>query len=211
MEIRDLVPLVQAHARLCPVPVIINSLRKAINIYLRKTKAWKEWLPPVDAVAGQARYMLPVFHDGVIDSIDSVVFIRDDHAWELEKSEESILPPWGGAVKGLPGKCFFGNDDMLELYPAPEENIAGAINVKASLYLDMKSTMFPRFLDEEKEIFANGAIADVLAMTAQPWAQPSIAAYRQEMFNKGVAAARIRQIKGNNRHGSEVTPRPFGG
>lgn len=201
-DVKELVPSVQEMARLCPVKRIKDAIMDAAVEFCRKSIIWRVQSVD-DIVAGTDTYTPSVPTGAAISAIEIVTVggIRMP-MW---------TSPWPhSATSG--GAAFYGvnQDKQVRIYPVPPENITDGLVVSIVAIPDKTGTVIPDFLvDDYKDALVSGALASVMAIIGQPWANAQVAMYHQKMFSRAVGAARIAVMRALSTSSVSVSLRPI--
>lgn len=203
---RDLYPLVADQAPLAPVGVVNSHAKRAVKRFLEETGIWREMLAAVDVVAGVSQYTLTPPTDA---QITGVVMVR------CKGTTLSVLAggewPYGSTAQGQPQVWKFEPTDTLRIFPIPTEAMAGGLEVVARCVPSTTATTFPDWLmDEWSEVLAYGALSTVLMGKGQPWKDSQLAIHYKAEFKRGIASARIKDMKSGARTGLRVYPKIYG-
>lgn len=147
-------------------------------------------LPSGAAIAKGLRAWL---NDNAIDPISP-----DDLDNEFNVTEFGWFGQNWRSDVALPTRFYFPDDSTIGLAMPPAT--AGNLRVLAALKPTRASTTFPTLIFErEVETIAHGAKARMFAVPKKPFSDKELAAYHAQMFNDGIANAKIRQARGNTR------------
>lgn len=183
----DLLP----HVPGCPQILAEHELRRAAQVLMRRTRAWRidEAARPV--VAGQATVSVaPTSAELELVRVEAVWFdgkplepVTDDvmdalysHDWRSDTGTPSRFLQW------VPGE--------IRLYPLPDANAVTGVTLRLSVAPSESSTGLPddlaiRFRDE----IHVGAKARLMLYPGRPWTNPDLGAVYGQAFDSLVGTA----------------------
>ena len=201
-EVKELVPSVQEMARLCPVKRIKDSIMDAAIDFCRRSLVWRVQTTD-DIVAGTDTYTLAMPTGAAIGAIEIVTV--DGIQIPMWTSPWPHSSTSGGAV-------FYGvnQDKQVRLYPIPAESVTDGLVVSVVAIPDKTGTVIPDFLlDDYKDAIVSGALASVMAIIGQPWANAQVAMYHQKMFSRAIGGARIAIMRAMSTSSISLSLRPI--
>jgi hypothetical protein len=190
--VRDFVPGIQSYARLCPVATISAEVLDSLGEFCRRGLLWRH-VSTNDIAAAVDTYTALTPVGAGMAAIERV---------EISGSPISLAPmgiPNDGAQARAPHYYSVDHEDAIRLYPMPSENITGGLVVTMFLEPSSVTAVLPDvFLSKHKAAIVSGALARVLAMVGQPWANPELALYHVRNFKAEISKVRIAAIKGQS-------------
>lgn len=201
-------PLVKQHCEQVPDPVLLSAVRAAAAEFCRETLAYRVDLDPLMVVAGTAEYELdpPDMETRIITPL----FVSLDGNELVETCEDEMPRGWRTGNSGRPRSYLVMNAQALWLYPAPSEDSATGLFVRAAVKPTTGSTGAEDFLLEDHgETIAHGAVARILEIPQKAWSDAQLSVYHAGKFRDGLAVTKLRSRKGNTTADLRVTPRAF--
>lgn len=183
----DLLP----HVPGCPQVLAEHELRRAAQVLMRRTRAWKVDVPAVAVSAGQdVVTVAPPSADHEL--------VRVEAAWydgrPLEPTTAEVLDAlyaddWR-AHTGTPSKYIQIVPGEIRLYPVPVANAVTGLSVRLSVAPSETAAGLPddialRFRDEVQV----GAKARLMLYPGRPWTNPELAAVYGQAFDSLVGTA----------------------
>ncbi|OEU70155.1 MAG: hypothetical protein BA863_00915 [Desulfovibrio sp. S3730MH75] len=184
-----LMPYVLPEVDKCPKAQITNEIRRAAITFCQRTQIWREILDPL-------------------------FFPADIASAELEPPrgarvcEVLVVTNLNGGVALTPEVQFSATSDTLDLIDTP--TLDTQISVLAALKPTLLSTGIPEGLMEDwGQYIAYGAVASLKAMRGREWEDIPGAQIKNELFEDGIASAKIRVITGGAKRSLTVKARSF--
>lgn len=194
-----------------PLPMVDHWLRNAAIEFCEESKALVLNLEPVDAVAEQMEYLLPMPDDGggtpvVLYELVEIVSARFSGEkltpivpLELEKKYDD----WEAEV-GTPEHYTQADTFNILLIPAPTDAATDAIEVRAALKPTPSATGVSDWLfSQYRMALAAGVKAKMMALSGKPWSNPDMALFYSGVFADAISTATTRTSDGHTR----ATPR----
>jgi hypothetical protein len=181
-------PLMTAHTGPCPTATLKASLAEAAADFCARTYVWQSRLDPEQTDAGEPLYTLSA--DGVVES---VLWMSVDGR-EIAHVHSGDIPPSVASQTGSPVAFSLVNDFELRFYPTPDATYTFEAVVALKPALSARGV--EDFLYENHgRAIANGALALLLAMPAREWTNLELAVVYQQLFERGIAKARVRDYR----------------
>lgn len=182
----DILPVVPE----CPIPVIEHELRRAAQIFFRKTKAWPAFLPAIAIYADQDLVTLDT-------ADDQVAIVSVEEAW-LDGRGLAIVAPaeaaklWGSEwqdATGTPTSIVQMTPMQVRLYPVPTEAAITGLSTRIAARPSDDATTLPddlaeRYVDE----LAAGAKYRLMLYPGKTWTNPDMAAINKSLFDQAIDA-----------------------
>jgi hypothetical protein len=171
-------PLVTPELQGCPQALILQSARKIITEFCRKTRSWEFDLDPIFVRDGKVQYDIDLDSSEVV--IDEVrrVFLQDT---ELSANIDFIML----------------SPALLELIQEPTEDIDGGLEIRVALRPSMTATTIDdQFYNEWAYPLADGIKSDLMAMPKKPWSDLNMSAYYRKSFYTGITKAKNQTATG---------------
>lgn len=180
-----------------PLPLVDHWLRNAAIEFCERSKAHVETLVPVDAVASQMAYVLPMPTDGApvpvtlneLVEIVSVRFSGEKLTPRAPQFLDTKYDDWEAEV-GTPADYTQADTENVLLVPAPADAAVGAIVVRAALKPTSTATGIADWLySQYRQALCAGAKAKMMAMENQPWTRPDLVALNLGIFEEAISKA----------------------
>ncbi|MBI9113139.1 hypothetical protein [Maridesulfovibrio ferrireducens] len=185
-----LVGYVQPEVATCPKGTIINEIRRAAIVFCQRTQVWREELDPLFFPAGIASAELEPPRGARVCEI-------------------LVVTNLNGGVALIPEIQFSSTNDNLDLIDTP--TLDTQLSVLAALKPTLASDGMPEGLIEDwGQYIAYGAIASLKAMRGREWEDIPGAQIKNELFEDGIASAKIKVITGGAKRSLTVKARSFG-
>lgn len=151
----DLLPVVPG----CPDPLLEKQTRIAAIEFLRRTRAWVEWLDPVTSIEGLAEYDFDLPTGA--DVVRVVRATLDGNPIDVVSFRDAIYDP---ARQDMPDQGVVSRD--LKTFRLGVSVAAGLpIQIQAAMVPSRNSTGIPDDLFEKyRDDIAHGALAKILAL-----------------------------------------------
>lgn len=182
----DFVPMVLAHAKECPYPLVEQHVTEAAEEFCRRSRAWRSSkVTLLTTQAGVDAYQLASQANGEVHAIHS--------AWALGQEIDVLLP--GDADDTEPAKT--GNTWAIGLEPGsiarltPAPITAGVVVTGAVSYAPTRWALgIPRELFQRwgREI-ADGAAAKIVMQGGKPWSNEGAYNTLKGCFEGGITQA----------------------
>jgi hypothetical protein len=184
-------PDLLVHVPGCPQVLVEHELRRAAQVLMRRTRAWKVDVPAVAVSAGQdVVTVAPPSADHEL--------VRVEAAWydgrPLEPTTAEVLDAlyaddWR-AHTGTPSKYIQMVPGEIRLYPVPIADAVTGVTMRLSVAPSEGSTGLPddlaiRFRDE----IHVGAKARLMLYPGRPWTNPDLGAVYGQAFDSLVGTA----------------------
>lgn len=172
----------------CPIELLDQALIERTRHFCERTQVWREDTDPDETEAGEAVYPFYLTAD-----VEAVLWVRLNNS-ELKAVREIDLPSSMFAEEGEPRRYTLENDNELRFFPVPD----GEYPFSARVVLKPKFTSrgIEGFVfDSHARVIASGVLAELMAMPEKTWSNLKMAAVYQERFDRGIAAARVRQYR----------------
>lgn len=165
-----------------PVPLIHLCINRAARKFLRATRAWQEWLEPVE-VSGTpfAEYSFELPQGAELRRIEAATL----DGKPLEVAKEGSLPadPWRHARAG----CAYLVTTDLATFAVGALGAGGTVQVRASLIPSTRGTSVPDSVARlYHEAIRDGAKAELLATAGTDYYRPDQAAVALALFNAAI-------------------------
>lgn len=205
------VPGILPHVPGCPaIAARLEALRAATE-FCAMTKAWREWLAPIDVAAGTATYSL-VLPTGSALTLPIEVKWGDIRLTPLTRDDALAAygETWDSEYSASPEGYIMPDLSSITLAPTPDTALADGLNILAALQPAADATTVPDFLAEQyREIINHGAIGGLLGTQGKPWSNPQLGDRFSRMFASEVAGVSIRAAKGWSRRALRTTISPL--
>jgi hypothetical protein len=113
------------------------------------------------------------------------------------------------ALSGVVGFTF-DPPDTLHIQGSPTQS--EEVFVQLSLKPTLEQAQAPQWLIQKYEdALVNGVLARLKMIANKPWSNPDYAMAHKDMFLRGIASARIHELKKHTNASLSIKARPFGG
>ncbi len=176
-----------------PAPLIHLCINRAARQFLRKTRAWQEWLEPVEVSGAPfAEYAFELPQGAELRRIEAATL----DGKPLEVAKEGSLPadPWRHARGG----CAYLVTSDLASFTVGALGAGGTVQVRASLIPSTRGTNVPDSVARlYHEAIRDGAKAELLATAGTDYYRPDQAAVSFALFNQAIDDASVEVWRGN--------------
>lgn len=181
----QLAPAVLANAPNVPDPALSSALRRSAREFCRQTQIWREWLGETDPVDGVFRYQVMAPMDA------EFVAIVGTRPADLQDRIEVVSS---------------GMYLTLDFPQVPSE----PFDIQAAFMPTMDASSIPALLANEWDsALVAGALAFLMDIPKADWTDHNFAAHQAQIFNRGIARARMSRAKGQRNDALIVPARRF--
>ncbi|BBL74174.1 hypothetical protein [Methylomagnum ishizawai] len=174
----------------CPdLAAKLDILRACIQ-FCREARVWRAWLDPVDVVAGQMEYALPVPVGATVARVEEAG-LGDARLGPMTREDalERYGEGWDTALRGEPRNYLVPGPGTLALVPIPARDGAALLKVFATLEPTPTAATVPDWLlADYPETIAHGALARLLAVPGKPWSHPQLALWHGRRFQADIGS-----------------------
>lgn len=210
---------IKSEAVQCPVPTIVLKLRDTVSDFYERTKLKRVKLDPIDTVALQESYVIPL-PAGMFMVELRVVRLNNI---ELEEKSEDDLdlkwseiargysftyrrdysfgglddPSWRTATATQPRFYYLEPDGSIRLVAIPESIYTGLQGILITAALkpdrDTVATIDDPDWQDNADVFIAGALSRLFVMADKTWTNPKLAGFWGAQYEAGVTdlAARV--------------------
>ncbi len=185
------VPYLAPYAAACPNPLLEAEARRAAIRFFRRTRAWVEWLDPVQSMEGKAEYDLDVPTGADVVRVERatlggnplpVLSFRD-----IPKDFASSDLASQGLLSANRKTFVLGNAVVAGL----------TLQVQVALAPSLSATGLPDDLFELHGLdIANGALSTILALPGAGFYQPDLAKLKGAHFEGAINAVSVDAWRG---------------
>jgi hypothetical protein len=172
------------------VPMVTNAIRNSVIAFCNGSDIWRQWLDPIDVVAGNNTYDIATDAGTDLVTLLSVKF--DAHT--LSPRNEDALNHWHSRWRTelrRPQHYMMQDQNSFIVACVPPDNLPGGLLLSVSLQPARTSTSFPAWIyGQYWEGITAGAKARMMKMPEKPWSNPQAAAMYQASFDAETATAR---------------------
>lgn len=175
-------PELQLVAPAAPVPLIYQCINRAARSFLRQTRAWQEWLEPVD-VTGEA------FKEYTFDLPQGSELLRIERATgngrPISVANGRDLPsdPWRHAQRG----CAYLVSTDLRNFTVGASGVSSPVQAYVSLVPTTRATSVPDTVGTlYHEAIRDGAKAELLNTPGTTYYLPDQAAVAVALFQRAI-------------------------
>jgi len=172
-----------------PAPMVDHYLRNAAIEFCERSKAWVVDLAPVDAVAGQMKYVLPLPIDTELAEIQEARFSSNRITPKAPAFLVAQHGNWATEV-GTPIHYTHESTDSILLIPAPADTAIGAIKIRATIRPALNAAAIDDWLySRYRFAIAAGCKALMMVMANKPWTNADLAVVNAGIFESTVTKA----------------------
>jgi len=178
----------------CPIPAIIDAVRKAAIRFCRKSEVWWIDSSATDIIAGQSAYNCVVDDNNVKVSNVTKIKVAEQ---EVEPISRAGWDDLEDDTARQPLNYRVTAPNLVHLWPTPLQTISGAMVVRVVLQPSRTSLVGPEFLmDEHEEAITAGARAYLMLQPNKAWSNPQLAAVQWRNFEQKIDSARFKEERG---------------
>jgi len=193
----------------CPQPLAKNAVKQAAIEFCERSFVYQVDHAPIDAVADQGEY---TFAPGA-----NLKVVRPERVWYDKKTltaktpqEIDLLYAYWPDESGTPLYFVQERLEKLILVPKPSAALVGAIIAKVSVKparaaTDIDDALWEKYL----EIITSGAKARLFAMKKKPWTDTTLSGYHSDIYDNGIAKAKVAATRGHGRARMRTTAHFF--
>lgn len=198
---KNFYPDVLTHAPGCPQPVMDQALLRAARDFCRQTRAWRATLDPIDLVAGESEYDLPLPNDGDVLRLEDWADISGDRVQLLSSQHTSFQ--CGRAVFTVTGRT-------VTVYPTPAGDAPQVLTLNVSMVPSNSAAGVPDDIyGDYVETIALKAASMLQNQPAKPYTNPGAAGTNAAMYQAEVDSLKVRLWRGRTNSRPRVIPFPF--
>lgn len=182
-----------------PLPVVDHWLRNVAIEFCERSKVLVADLAAIDAVANQMSYSLPMPSDTELVDVVSAWFMGNEIT---PKAPDYLVRRYGDWMeeKGTPEHYTHQDTGAILLVPAPSNDAAGALKIKATIRPSLTSVGVDDWLyGKYRMALAAGCKARMMAMKGTAWADGDLFALNLGIFETAIANARSAVASGFTR------------
>jgi hypothetical protein len=188
----------------CADPVAVTAVRNACIEFCANTQYWQEVQDEVVLTATDFPYTVPAPTGAQTVQVLAVAVNGRPLGPTTQDELDSRIVDWRTKT-GDPQVFFQYNPDELGVYLLPDANRTYSFQLRVAYAPNRTAAGVVSFVYEKHlEAIAAGALTRLLALPAQPWSNPQLAAYYRGFFNNAMTAATIEAQKSFNRVGMRV-------
>lgn len=185
-------PDVLPHVPACPTIVVEHELRRAAQILLEASRAWRIDLA-VQAVTADTETVEPIMADPVEQELVRIEAVEYDGKalalTSVEILEAEAGEGWAGHT-GAPTCYTLFSPGVVRLYPIPLEDAISGVKFRVSLKpADTAAGIPDEIRVKYKEPIAAGAKARLMIYKDRPWTDYALAGVHGSAFESGIAKA----------------------
>lgn len=208
--LEDLLPLVHPHVYGASEPLMLQSIRLSVIDFCKRTRCWRHTVQvamdedgddPIVAPANTSIFEIESAHFGMgLEPLTPIAFTDVDKNWLMAEAADTnpiyITMTSRNTVTVLPKKV---GDLHLSLFLTPVSGPLDALGPEqigdADPYDGVNTA--PDFLfTDHAEVIAAGALTRLFLMPNVAWANPELAAYYNDRFDKGAVSMANSNIRG---------------
>lgn len=115
------------------------------------------------------------------------------------------------SVTGMPSHSYLTETGRIRLYPTPDRDDIGNLQVIAVLNVKEGGKKVPDALyDRYSDAIVSGAIARLTAQPDQLWSNPQLSAHHRQMFRRAKSSAVNARVRGNAAGSVMINRQSFG-
>lgn len=188
-------PYLLPHVAGVAEPAAEQALREAAGLFLKKTRAWREWLAEISAVDGQRTYALALPAGAQVVQIEKATANGADIstlAWSGFQADPALYPPNEAGVASRDRVSI----TLGQAWPAGTK-----IQVQVSLTCTEDATgVADALFVQHRKAIVDGAKADLMLKPGATYSDPDRAAVARADFQAAIdeEAARVYRSHSNN-------------
>lgn len=178
-------PELMLAAPTAPAPLVHLCLNRAARAFLKRTRAWQEWLEPADVTGiNFVEYTFELPQGADLLRIEGATL--NGKPLTVAKSRNLPADPWRHAERG----CAYLLSNDLANFTVGALGGAGAVQVYASLIPSIRATSVPDSVARlYHEAIREGAKAELLNTSGADYYKPDQAAIALAFFNSAMDEA----------------------
>lgn len=189
-------------AALAPNPVIRRDIVDICRDVCKRTMLWTQQLNPIDVVADQAEYDLPIA-GADISGVDRAEFDGN----ELNPVSETALDEdtreveaWRPRTIAIPERYYVTEDYKIRLVYIPDADLSAGLDVWAFIMPLSDATEVPLFLyNEFKDLISMGTIGKLKMRPDMPWTDLQAGAGFLDVYERQMIPAMQKKFTGFQR------------
>jgi len=183
----------------CPQPLAVNAIKQAAIEFCDNSFVFQINHPAIDAVATIGEYAWAPRADLKVVRPERVWYDKKPLTPLARRDLDALYAYWPGQ-EGTPTYFVQEKIEKLILVPKPSAALVGGILAKVSARPARSATAVDDELWEKYlEVIASGAKAKLFAMKKKPWTDSALANYHRQLFEDGIARAKIAATRGHGR------------
>ena len=190
---------------------IVQALNDSAIKLCRESACWNTWLT-IPLVAGQSVYSLtpPEVTSRAFTVRKALINGREFQPMPsdpLVTNEPSLFDR-----EGTPTGYYFSGINQITVIPKPTQNDVGlSIKLRVSWAPSVDSVTFDSdLMDRYQDALTSGAKFRLMRQPKQPWTNPQLALYYEQLHTTEIGKARIDQMHDMTVSSLSITPRSFG-
>ena len=202
MLVTDFLSRVMPSVMGCPIPIATMAILDSVDELCRESRVLRE-AQSIPVISGTDQYAITPVTAGAFAV--EVLFARIDDADPLELITPDLL---NRIVTTTSAPIYIEqvSSGMVRLHPEP--SLPGSMALTVVLSVLSNATTVPAPLDRWRDGIVGGALARLMAMPNQPWANPQAATGYRQVFNQAVDSATTFATLGGARATLRVQPQP---
>ena len=174
-------PKVLPHVIGCPLPLVDLELRTAARHFFERTRAWRQWLDPITALDSVRQYIL------VLPAGTEAVRVEQATKDANPMPVEGYLQMHKDPARHATTSAGLSSPDRASIWLARDPTAGAQIQVQLSLRPSDAADGLPDHLAAQyDQAIADGALAALRDLDAQPWANPQAAMKRRLAFDQAI-------------------------
>ena len=202
MLVNDFLSRIMPSVMGCPIPIATMAILDTVDELCRESRVLRE-AQSIPVIAGTDQYTITPVTAGAFAV--EVLFARIDDAEPLELITPDLL---NRIVTTTSDPIYIEqvSSGMVRLHPEP--SLPGSMALTVVLSVLPAATTVPALLDRWRDGIVGGALARLMAMPNQPWANPQSATGYRQVFSQAVDSATTYATLGGARATLRVQPQP---
>lgn len=186
-------PEVMPHVASCPLPMVDNSILKAVIDFCNRSRAYRFTPADITVIAGTANYSVADLPSGV-----EIAWLlsADLDGVPLDLPDSGSVPAAWAAESGMPTAAITVTPTSIGLRKVPDSS--GVLSVRLALRPSQSGTIFPdEFNNLYQEQIASGALARLWAQPDKPWSAAGLVADARSRFEAAIHEAEYKADRGS--------------
>jgi hypothetical protein len=173
-----------------PLPLVLNAIRNSVIAFCNGSTVWREWLDPIDVVAGQNTYAIETDSGTDLVQLQSLKFDGRKLTPRDEDWLDNWNPRWRTELR-VPEHYMMQDQDNVILAGVPQFGLVGGLLLSVSLQPSRTAKTFPGWIYSQYwEGIADGVKARMMVMPGKPWSSTQLSQMYQGKFDAETAGAR---------------------
>ncbi len=170
-----------------PDSLISTHLQRVLNDFYTRSTAWRDYLPAINIVGGQAEYEInPVGQNEQLQFVLAAFLFPFDGSNEplgLGVCTRKLL----GVVPAPPARYYMERPDLMILYPTPDKTYGPILNVYGSMVPTTLTAKLPNMsYTQHVDALIWGTLARLYAIPKRPWSDKELRDYYEKKYRREI-------------------------